>query len=88
MGAVRLRQGVQVLGPGFEQRALGVEHVEEAELAVFKTGGSGRVRTLRTDIVPGAQSAYAAATTGFENGKFGFLDVLDAQRTLLSLIHI
>lgn len=38
---------------------------------------------LRTDIVPGAQSAYAAATTGFENGKFGFLDVLDAQRTLL-----
>ena len=38
---------------------------------------------LRTDIVPGAQSAYAAASTGFENGKFGFLDVLDAQRTLL-----
>lgn len=38
---------------------------------------------LRTDIVPGAQSAYAATTTGFENGKFGFLDVLDAQRTLL-----
>ncbi|KQQ31077.1 heavy metal resistance protein CzcC [Duganella sp. Leaf126] len=38
---------------------------------------------LRTDIVPGAHSAYVAATTGFEHGKFGFLDVLDAQRTLL-----
>lgn len=38
---------------------------------------------LQKEIVPGAQSAYVAATTGFEYGKFGFLDVLDAQRTLL-----
>lgn len=36
---------------------------------------------LRQDIVPGAQSAYLAARTGFTLGKFGFLDVLDAQRT-------
>lgn len=36
----------------------------------------------QTEILPGAQSAYEAATTGFEFGKFGFLDVLDAQRTL------
>lgn len=34
------------------------------------------------EILPGAQSAYDAATKGFEFGKFGFLDVLDAQRTL------
>ena len=39
--------------------------------------------TLRSEIVPGAQSAYASASTGFDYGKFGFLDVLDAQRTLL-----
>jgi len=32
-------------------------------------------------ILPGAKSAYDAATIGFENGKFSFLDVLDAQRT-------
>lgn len=38
---------------------------------------------LRSEILPGAQSAYDAASTGFEYGKFGFLDVLDAQRTLL-----
>lgn len=36
---------------------------------------------LRRDIVPGAHSAYQAARTGFEAGKFGYLDVLDAQRT-------
>lgn len=38
---------------------------------------------LQRDILPGAQSAYDAATKGFEFGKFDFLDVLDAQRTLL-----
>lgn len=36
---------------------------------------------LRDEIVPAAQSAYQAARTGFELGKFGYLDVLDAQRT-------
>lgn len=36
---------------------------------------------IKTDILPGAQSAYDAAVKGFEFGKFGFLDVLDAQRT-------
>jgi len=42
-----------------------------------------QAQALRDDILPGAQSAYDAASTGFEYGKFGFLDVLDAQRTLL-----
>jgi cobalt-zinc-cadmium efflux system outer membrane protein len=38
--------------------------------------------TLRNEVLPAAQSAYDAAVTGFELGKFGFTDVLDAQRTL------
>lgn len=42
-----------------------------------------QARVLRDDILPGAQSAYDAAARGFEFGKFSFLDVLDAQRTLL-----
>ena len=41
------------------------------------------VDALQQEILPGAQSAYDAATKGFEFGKFNFLDVLDAQRTLL-----
>lgn len=40
-------------------------------------------QALRDDILPGAQRAYDAAGKGFAFGKFGFLDVLDAQRTLL-----
>ncbi len=39
---------------------------------------------LRDDVLPGAQSAYDAATKGFELGKFDFLDVLDAQRTFFA----
>ena len=37
---------------------------------------------FQKEILPGAQSAYDAAVKGFEFGKFNFLDVLDAQRTL------
>lgn len=40
------------------------------------------VNYMRNDILPGAQSALDATTKGFERGKFDFLDVLDAQRTL------
>ncbi len=39
-------------------------------------------RAIREQVMPGAQSAYDAAAQGFELGKFNFLDVLDAQRTL------
>lgn len=42
-----------------------------------------QAEALRTEILPGAQSAYAAATKGFELGKFSFLEALDAQRTLI-----
>ncbi len=39
-------------------------------------------QTLKTTVLPAAAQAYEAATKGFEAGKFNFLDVLDAQRTL------
>lgn len=38
--------------------------------------------SLRRDVLPGARSAFEAASRGFDLGKFSFLDVLDAQRTL------
>lgn len=40
------------------------------------------LESLKRDILPGAQNAYDAALKGFELGKFSFLEVLDAQRTL------
>jgi cobalt-zinc-cadmium efflux system outer membrane protein len=43
------------------------------------------VQTLQRDALPGAESAYRAATKGFELGKFSFLEALDAQRTLFQV---
>jgi cobalt-zinc-cadmium efflux system outer membrane protein len=40
------------------------------------------VRLLETDILSGAQTAFDAASKGFLHGKFSYLEVLDAQRTL------
>lgn len=45
---------------------------------------NGEVKAFNQSILPSAQSAVDSATRGFEMGKFGFLDVLDAQRTLIS----
>lgn len=37
---------------------------------------------ISTEILPGAEDAQRAANRGFELGKFGLIDVLDAQRVL------
>ena len=37
---------------------------------------------LKDQVIPTAQSAYDVSVRGFALGKFNFLDVLDAQRTL------
>lgn len=41
-----------------------------------------QIDAIRSDMLPAAQRALDAAMTGFGLGKFNFLDVLDAQRTL------
>ena len=41
------------------------------------------LHALQGTVLPAAQQAYDAAGKGFEAGKFGFLEVLDAQRSLL-----
>ena len=45
------------------------------------SAGRSEIDALQREVLPGARSAYDAATTGFEFGKFNFLEVLDAQRT-------
>ncbi len=42
------------------------------------------VNQLKKNVLPGAEKAYEAAQTGYREGKFDLLDVLDAQRTLFS----
>ena len=40
-----------------------------------------QVTAMRTSILPGAELAFQTAREGYTQGKFGYLDVLDAQRT-------
>ncbi|MDE2441772.1 MAG: TolC family protein [Betaproteobacteria bacterium] len=48
-------------------------------LAVANTS----LHALQSTVLPSAQQAYDAASKGFDAGKFGFLEVIDAQRSLL-----
>jgi cobalt-zinc-cadmium efflux system outer membrane protein len=41
--------------------------------------------TLRADVVPGAESAFKMANRGYRLGEYDFLQVLDAQRTLVGV---
>lgn len=57
--------------------------------ATSLAGIHGRLDTARSEAVairdgllPAAQKAFAAAQTGYREGKYGLLEVLDSQRTL------
>lgn len=42
------------------------------------------VITLKEDVLPSAKRAFDASSEGYKQGKFEYLDVLDAQRTFFS----
>lgn len=55
---------------------------ELAETHAALTSAHGRLLTLRSKVVPAVAQAFEAAHEGYRQGKFGFLDMLDAQRGL------
>ena len=59
--------------------------VDVAQAAARLALARDQAQLLRDDALPTAQTAYEAALKGYELGKFAFLDVLDAQRTLFQL---
>jgi cobalt-zinc-cadmium efflux system outer membrane protein len=79
--ALRRRDAAQATAEA-EALRLRSELLQRADLL---QAGRDEVEALRRDVLPGARSAYEAARTGFELGKFSFLDALDAQRTWLQL---
>jgi cobalt-zinc-cadmium efflux system outer membrane protein len=46
---------------------------------------SAEAQMLRDQIVPSAQQTFEAASYGYQSGKFGVLEVQDAQRTLFEV---
>lgn len=45
---------------------------------------SDEVTALSAGVIPGTRSAFDGITEGYRFGKFGFLEVLDAQRSLVN----
>lgn len=41
-----------------------------------------QAKTIKTEILPAAQSVFDAVKEGYQEGEFGFLDLLEAQSTL------
>lgn len=77
--AQRRRDAAQALAEAEELRL----RAEVLQIADQLQARSSEAQALQQEVLPRAQEAYEAASRGFELGKFGFLDVLDAQRTLL-----
>lgn len=42
------------------------------------------ITALRSKILPGAEQAFATLNAGYREGRFSYLEVLDAQRTLIA----
>ena len=49
------------------------------------TGAHAALGALNEDIVPAAERTFETALTGYRNGKYEYLLVLDAQRTLFGV---
>ena len=69
---------------GDEHQAARMRALTELQQASNQLAVARRsAETLKSTVLPAARRAYDAAAQGFETGKFGVLDVIDAQRALL-----
>lgn len=69
-----------------EQRRAAEGRVAAALAAAYAAMASAydEATTLRSAVLPGSQEAFDAVTEGYRLGRFGLLDVLEAQRTLIA----
>jgi cobalt-zinc-cadmium efflux system outer membrane protein len=65
-----------------QRRALHLR-VQAALVSTYRELSSARNEavSLKNEVLPGARRAFEATGEGFRQGKFGYLEVLDAQRT-------
>lgn len=70
-----------------EERRAAMVRLEQlvAETHASYARAEGEVRSLRDQVVPRAESVYAAVSEGYRLGKFGYMEVLDVRRTLAAV---
>lgn len=73
----------RLAGAAEQQRAAEVRVASRlAEVYAMLSAAHQEVLALRSSVLPGAQRAFEAVSEGYRLGRFGYLDVLEAQRTL------
>ena len=71
---------------GYEERRAAESRVAAALADAYAAlaAAHDEITIVRVDVEPGAQQTFDAISEGYRLGRFGFLDVLEAQRTLIN----
>jgi outer membrane protein, heavy metal efflux system len=82
-----IREAEYNLARAFEERKSAEVAVRTALATAYGalSAAWATVTALKDEVLPGAQSAFDAVTEGYRIGKFDFLEMLDAQRTLFDV---
>lgn len=80
----RIQEARHRLARAEEERRTAEVRVNTALAEAYRdlSASHAEVGALKENVLPGAESAFEAVSEGYRLGKFGILDVLDAQRTL------
>lgn len=79
-----LREAYQRLDKAEDEQAANGLRLQSELVQTYEAllAAQNEIVMLRDDVLPGAKTAFDTANRGYELGKFGFLEMLDAQRTL------
>jgi outer membrane protein, heavy metal efflux system len=79
-------EATSLLNKAYEERRGTEARISAALRDAYRALSSAHqeVIALRETVLPGSRQTFEAVSEGYRLGKFGYLDVLDAQRTLVA----
>ena len=79
----KVREAVVILEKAEQQRRAAEVTAAAALAEAYQTlsAALNRIAILKNDIIPRSKSVFDAVQSGYTQGKFAYLDVLDARRT-------
>ncbi len=84
-GAVDSARSLVARAHADRRRASTAQRAALAAAHALALASAETVRSLERDSLPSARRAFAAISEGYASGRFTYLDVLDAQRTLFNV---
>jgi len=79
-----LREAAQRLDKAVDEQAATELRLRSDLAQIYESlmAAQNEIGVLRDEVLPASMSAFDVAKRGYELGRFGFLEILDAQRTL------